>query len=170
LREMATRDGLTGVANRRAFDQALQREWRQAQRQQGALALLMIDVDFFKRYNDALGHPAGDACLQALARLLAQLARRSGDLAARYGGEEFALLLPGTDQVGAQQRAELLCQQLAQLALPHPDSDVGPQVTVSIGLAWLRVGEGMVPEQLVQAADQALYTAKQQGRARICGA
>lgn len=170
LRDMATRDGLTGVANRRAFDQALQREWRQAQRQRGTLALLMLDVDFFKRYNDALGHPAGDACLQALARLLGALARRPGDLAARYGGEEFVLLLPGTDRLGAWQRAELLCRQVEQLALPHPDSAVAPHVTLSIGLACLQVGEGMLPEQLLQAADQALYSAKQQGRARICGA
>lgn len=168
LREMATRDGLTGVANRRAFDLALQREWRVAQRQHSPLALLMMDVDFFKRYNDSLGHLAGDACLQAVAGVLHDLGRRPADLSARYGGEEFVLLLPGTDLDGARRQARQVLDHIEALALPHPDSAVSDRVTVSIGVACLRELDGKAPEQLIEAADRALYAAKQQGRARVC--
>jgi diguanylate cyclase (GGDEF)-like protein len=168
LARLARQDGLTLLANRRILDEALVLEWRRARREHMPLALLMIDVDHFKKYNDHFGHPAGDACLRTLAGLISEVANRSGDLAARYGGEEFALLLPGTDLHGARIIAELLRTALLHSRIPH-DATASGLVTVSIGAASLipSADEADAAESLVAAADQALYRAKASGRDRV---
>lgn len=167
LRSLATMDALTGVANRRSFDAALANEWRRCSRDRVPLGLLLVDVDHFKRFNDRLGHPAGDACLRAVAQALAAALQRPGDLAARYGGEEFALLLPGTSADGLRHVAERVLNGIAALGIPHPDSDCSACVSVSIGGECVLPGEaGRLPEQLIAAADRALYAAKAEGRAR----
>jgi diguanylate cyclase (GGDEF)-like protein len=168
LRAMASQDGLTGVGNRRAFDQALEHEWRLARRQGSTVSLLMVDVDYFKRFNDRYGHIAGDECLRAVAAAMRQLCRRPGDLVARYGGEEFAMLLPNTEATGAQRMAAQVLQKVAQLDIANPDSDVAPHVTVSIGWVSEKVGADTLPGALLHKADAALYQAKSQGRARAC--
>ena len=165
LEALAATDALTGLGNRRQFDALLQREWRRAARDGSALGLLMIDVDFFKRYNDQYGHPQGDACLKAVAEAIGAAFRRPGDLAARYGGEEFAVLLAGSDIGAAVLAAERLRGVLAGLGLPHGGNPRGI-VTVSIGVADAWPGQG-APEELLAAADLALYEAKRQGRNRV---
>ena len=162
LEEMAVKDGLTGLANRRRFDEALEVEFRRAQREARPLSLLMIDIDNFKALNDAHGHPAGDRVLRRLAGLLAGFAQRAGDVAARYGGEEFALLLPHTGATHAEATAE---QLRAAVAAPGTlTSDVIP-ITISIGLATTDNSRlAALPESLVQLADEALYAAKHAGK------
>ena len=166
LQKLAALDGLTGIANRRRFDEAIAVEWQRARRQQGHLALLLCDVDRFKNYNDSLGHPAGDLCLKKAAAVLTGQLKRPADLAARYGGEEFAILLPDTDLAGALKLAEDCRRHLEQLALPHPDG-VGSVVTMSVGVASAAPAEGGSIEALVAAADAALYDAKRGGRNRV---
>jgi len=166
LQKLAALDGLTGIANRRRFDEAIAVEWQRARRQQGHLALLLCDVDRFKNYNDSLGHPAGDLCLKKAAAALTGQLKRPADLAARYGGEEFAILLPDTDLAGALKLAEDCRRHLEQLALPHPDG-VGSVVTMSVGVASAAPAEGGSIEALVAAADAALYDAKRGGRNRV---
>lgn len=166
LASQARQDSLTRLANRRAFDEALDREWERARRQAQPLALLMMDVDHFKAYNDHLGHPAGDACLTRLASALLAVVRRAGDVAARYGGEEFVMLMPDTDEAGAQAMAQRLMDEIDALALPHPASGVAPHVTVSIGVAVARPRSGDERQTLVDQADAALYQAKHGGRHR----
>lgn len=166
LARLAAQDGLTGIANRRAFDHALENEWRRATRDVTPLGLVMVDVDHFKRFNDANGHPAGDDCLRRIARMLADTLSRPGDLAARYGGEEFALLLPATDPKGTLALAEKVRAAIERLAIPHGDSSAGPVVTVSAGAASLVPARGGNAEALVAAADRALYAAKNGGRNR----
>lgn len=173
LRRQATLDGLTGVANRLRFDEALALEWQRAHRNGLPLSLLMVDVDHFKRFNDHYGHPAGDACLQRLASALAQAAHRPADLVARYGGEEFVALLPETDHPGAIQVGQALCQAVAALALPHAASATAPVVTVSVGVASSSVADAVAElsaAELLAAADRALYAAKHGGRARVASA
>lgn len=168
LKSLAAHDALTGLANRREFDSRLGRELRRAARGGQPLALVLIDLDHFKRYNDHYGHPAGDSCLQALARCLRAVVQREGDLAARYGGEEFALLLPATDAAGATRVAERLLAEVEALALPHAASPAGI-VTLSLGLAAIRPAAD-TPEaaaRLLEAADAALYRAKRAGRSRL---
>lgn len=166
LQNLAARDGLTGIANRRAFDDRIQLEWLRAQREGLSLSLALIDVDFFKRYNDGYGHQQGDECLRQVASTIASSLFRPGDLAARYGGEEFAVIMPGTKDNGTHAVGERVCERIRELALRHEFSDVAPYVTVSVGAAT------MIPEQdqsfaaLVAAADQALYAAKHSGRNR----
>jgi diguanylate cyclase (GGDEF)-like protein len=138
LHRLITTDSLTGIANRRAFDDALAREWRRAARQRSELSLIIADVDHFKRYNDHFGHPAGDECLRQVARALAGSVARAGDVAARYGGEEFAILLPQTSGKDAAAVAEKICHRIRGLGLPHPKSDAGI-VTVSLGVASVQV-------------------------------
>lgn len=167
LEQLSITDGLTGLANRRHFDATFEQEWQRAIRQGSSLAVLMLDVDHFKAYNDHYGHPAGDACLRQLAALLRQLVRRSGELAARYGGEEFVVLLPGVSEAQAQQEAEQIRAGLELLSLPHQASAVSQVVTVSVGLALARPVRGENPYGLLQAADAALYQAKAQGRNRV---
>ncbi|MFC4157911.1 diguanylate cyclase [Chitinimonas lacunae] len=171
LRRMVFIDGLTGVANRRHFDERLDSEWRRCARSQSPLALIMADVDFFKRYNDCYGHQAGDECLQKVAAVLKDSLNRSADLVARYGGEEFACILPDTDQPGALALAWTMEKAVRALALPHQCSDVAKVVTISLGVS------AMVPQPssaeaalLIQQADAQLYRAKQSGRAQVCGA
>ncbi len=163
LERLSHIDALTGIANRRYFEKSLELEWRRARRNKSPFAMLMIDVDFFKNYNDHYGHPAGDKCLQAISQAMAFL-KRSGDLASRYGGEEFCVILPETDEVGAGHIADRIRDHVAEMAIPHARSSVSPVVTVSIGIAAGIPGPKDDASDLVAAADQALYQAKQAGR------
>jgi diguanylate cyclase (GGDEF)-like protein/PAS domain S-box-containing protein len=168
---MAATDELTGLANRRQFDNAAYREWWRCAREHLPLSVLLLDADCFKQFNDRYGHPAGDACLRAIAGQLDTVARRPGDLPARYGGEEFVLLMPGTDRFGALGVAERLCELVRALCIPHPDNDSGGIVTVSVGVATAIPGDGASgfdgAQSLVSAADAALYQAKRGGRNRV---
>ena len=159
-------DGLTGLSNRQVFDDTLQREWNRARRTGVALSLVMVDIDFFKRLNDALGHIAGDECLRLVAAELGRMARRDTDLVARYGGEEFAVILPGTDRAAAAALARSACLAVERLEIPHPDSPLSSAVTISMGIATEKKGPFPSVEALVAAADSALYAAKQQGKNR----
>ena len=160
---MAGLDHMTGLANRRTFDKELSREWRRAVRERTSLSLLMVDIDYFKLYNDHYGHVAGDECLRTIAALLAKTMVRSNDLAARYGGEEFAIILPGSNAEGALMIAERLRDTIARANLRHDHSSRGT-ITVSIGVASAVPLRTMDETQLVQAADKALYLAKRNGR------
>lgn len=166
LAHLSETDALTGIANRRRFDRALHEEWQRSRRHEQPLSLLIIDVDHFKRYNDALGHPQGDHCLRQIAEVLKASARRAGDLAARYGGEEFALLLPHTGGDEARAIAQSCIEALDTVELPHPDSPLAAHVTLSIGVASAAAGNEQVPHSLVDAADAAVYAAKRAGRHR----
>ena len=168
LNRLATLDALTQVANRRSFDAFLTNEWNRQLRERAPLALIMIDIDFFKQYNDRNGHQGGDDCLVNVARTLAQTLRRAGDFIARYGGEEFAAILPHTDLDGACAVAESLRLAVEEAKLPHPSSQVGPYVTLSMGVASWVPQPGQLSSALLVAADEALYSAKRNGRARIC--
>jgi len=167
LETLASADGLTGVANRRAFDRGLEREWRRAVRARAPLSLLLIDVDFFKAYNDRYGHAAGDDCLRGIASTLSVGARRAGDLVARYGGEEFAVVLSDCTDESARQLAERLRQRIEGLVLPHGASEVAPHVTISVGGATVMPRSGATAGDLVRRADEALYRAKDLGRNRV---
>lgn len=168
LELLAMKDALTGLANRRCFDETLAVEARRAQRDGTSLALLMIDIDHFKLFNDALGHVAGDACLQAVSNVLESCVRRPSDLVARYGGEEMAVIMPATDSAGATVVAQLMLERLQQAHIAHPGSPFG-RVTVSIGIAvGTGVGLDSLPD-LIEAADQALYRAKAVGRNGMAG-
>ena len=182
LEQLNAADALTGIANRRAFDQALDQEWRRSLRTGMELSLLLIDVDCFKLYNDTYGHVAGDHCLQRVAQVLAGNARRAGEVAARYGGEEFAVLLPLSDAGEAFRLAERICSEVRALEVPHEASLAADRVTVSIGVASAasvvgpEPGEagrearngGVTQKALVELADKALYAAKAAGRDRAC--
>ena len=170
LEQIAALDGLTGIPNRRRFDEALTQEWSRCQRLGVPLSLIIADVDQFKPYNDRLGHAAGDRVLQEIAVALRQGARRPGDLAARYGGEEFVLLLPATDASQAQQLAGELLQRLNARGLAHPASSAGPCVTLSLGGATAIPGSNEVDPEFFRRADAALYQAKAQGGDRWCWA
>src|SRR5216683_2943846 len=168
LAALATMDGLTGIANRRHFDERLENEWARAGREATTLSLLLIDVDHFKKFNDEYGHLAGDACLQAVAKILAEQARRPADVVARFGGEEFVLLLPNTDATGCQQIGEAIRQSLAQLGIVHALNFPSKQLTVSIGGTTTSCGGAQAScLSLVEAADCALYSAKKDGRDRL---
>lgn len=169
LEKQAMQDGLTGLANRRRLDVTLANEFSRATRSGALLAFVMLDVDLFKQYNDRYGHSAGDDCLRQLSgTILGLTPQRPGDLAARYGGEEIALVLPGADAAGALAVAERIRLAVLALALPHAGSRFGV-VTVSAGVAALVPQRGALPEQLVEAADRALYQAKEGGRNRVAG-
>ncbi len=186
LRALSMIDGLTGIANRRAFDMAIADEWRRSCRSSHPLALLMVDVDFFKNYNDTHGHPAGDDCLRAVAATIAASVKRPGELAARYGGEEFAVLLPHCTPEQALGLAEIIRSSVLAMRIAHVSSDKTDSVSVSIGVGHVSLfnphedeldespndAEGTVPlprafNRLIQAADKALYQAKQNGRNRV---
>jgi len=182
LRELSTIDPLTGIANRRAFDEALDVEWRRTMRHGHALSLLLLDIDFFKRFNDTYGHVAGDRCLRAVAQAVAGRARRAGELAARYGGEEFAVLLPSVGLADAAKLAELICQSVRELNIARANSDAATHITISIGAACLAQVQQHAPALsrednaapltpattlLIEAADHALYRAKAAGRNRV---
>ncbi|RCU45439.1 GGDEF domain-containing protein [Corallincola holothuriorum] len=163
---MSLQDALTGISNRRALDQHLDEHWRLAARHKDHIGLIMIDVDKFKDYNDELGHLAGDECLQIVAQAIASFSRRPADMAARYGGEEFVLLLPDTEQSGAELLAEEVRAHIEQLALSHP-TVAGGVVTVSCGVAVTEVSSDISYDVLIKAADNALYSAKNKGRNRV---
>jgi two-component system chemotaxis family response regulator WspR len=167
LQRLTSVDGLTGLNNRRHFDLALQAEWQRAQRENQVLSLLMLDIDYFKQYNDTYGHLGGDDCLRSVSAFLRGVAQRPGDVVCRYGGEEFAILLPDTTTQGAQFLAFKIAAEFAGLNLPHASSELGGRVTLSIGCATCRVSPECCPEQLVSAADKALYQAKDSGRDRV---
>ena len=166
LLEQSLTDPLTGLANRRDFDAYMDNEWARMERNRLPLSVVMCDVDYFKKYNDAYGHQKGDHCLQALARVLEEVAQRPADLPARYGGEEFVLVLPETDAAGALHVARSVCDQVQALGIEHIVSDVSPHVTMSVGVATVIPTAEHTVDFLVQIADEALYKAKQQGRNR----
>jgi diguanylate cyclase (GGDEF)-like protein len=169
LEALSQQDGLTGIANRRAFDHRLGMHFAQALRKREPLALALCDVDHFKRFNDRYGHVAGDECLRQIAAVLGRHARRPTDLAARYGGEEFALLLPDTPLEGARSVLDAVREEVGALSIEHAGSDCGKVVTLSIGLAGCRPGQDKEAIDLVARADEALYRAKSLGRNRIVG-
>ncbi|MES3040586.1 MAG: diguanylate cyclase [Pseudomonadota bacterium] len=165
--QLAREDGLTGLANRRHFNDSFMVEWERARREQQSLALVFVDVDHFKAYNDNHGHVEGDRALVAIAAAIRPLARRAGDLAARYGGEEFVLLLPNTPAEGAREVADELLAAIDGRRIPHKASSVGPYVSVSIGVASLVPDVHLAPSQLIDRADAALYAAKEGGRHQV---
>jgi diguanylate cyclase (GGDEF)-like protein len=169
LQMLADTDKLTRLANRRRFDEVLEQEFKRAQRNQAPVSLIMIDLDYFKQFNDTYGHPAGDACLRSTAEVLATLIVRAGDLAARYGGEEFVVLLPNTHRTGALAVAEKIRQAVAALQLPHRQSPAGV-VTASLGVATLAdEGDYTTAGDLIERADRHLYAAKRSGRNTVHG-
>lgn len=161
---LSRQDALTALANRRHFDETLEQEWRRAGRHKSSLAILMIDVDNFKHYNDKLGHPEGDRCLRRVANLLAGHARRPGELVARYGGEEFVMIFPDTDHQQAVNLAEHVLDSVRRALIPQPDGLERWYVTISIGVSSTVPSERMTPSRLLVAADQALYEVKRNGR------
>lgn len=167
LKSLAASDGLTGLANRRSFDQTLAQEWARAQRSKRPLSLLFADVDHFKLFNDCHGHQAGDECLRAVASVLGDNALRPADVPARYGGEEFAIIMPETDLKGASKVAERLKDVLSRHRIPHGAVGAGPFVTMSIGIASQVPSEDFPCDLLLTQVDQALYAAKHSGRDRI---
>jgi len=168
LEELAIRDGLTHVYNRRHFGEQLEKEWKRACREEESLSLLMIDIDVFKQYNDNYGHKAGDDCIQSLADTIQESFQRPADLVARYGGEEFAVLVAEAEEGKVAGRAEALCEKIRQLDIRHSYSPVADCVTVSIGVASTRRPHPLKsPYTLVQTADMALYKAKRGGRNRV---
>jgi diguanylate cyclase (GGDEF)-like protein len=166
MRELTLTDALTGVANRRHFNDTLELEWRRCARSGMPLAAIMIDIDHFKRYNDAYGHQAGDLCLQQVAAAMKRCAARPQDLLARYGGEEFILLLPQEGLAGATAGARRILDEVDALALPHAASPTSSVVSVSMGVAAIAPGETADPDLLIRSADEQLYRAKQHGRNR----
>lgn len=166
LRRIATIDGLTGVANRRRFDEYLKREWRRMIREQQIISLILCDIDYFKFYNDHYGHQQGDRCLQQVAQALKQTVKRPADLVARYGGEEFAVILPRTSAKGAICVAESAKNAVQQLEIKHTGSQVSQVVSLSLGVASINPSLQLSEDTLVKAADLALYEAKKRGRNR----
>jgi diguanylate cyclase (GGDEF)-like protein len=166
LHSLSYLDGLTGIANRRHFEETIDQEWRRATRTRSALSLIMLDIDRFKVLNDAFGHQCGDECLKRVASALSDALKRAGDTVTRYGGEEFAVILPGTELDGATAFAEELRSRIEALAIEHahPESKV---VTVSLGVATACPREGRSYSVLVADADRALYTSKEEGRNRV---
>ena len=169
LRRLAVVDGLTGVANRRYFDEVIAEEWSRARRNESSIALIMADVDHFKAYNDTYGHQQGDECLKLVAGTMQSALSRAGDMLARYGGEEFAVILPSTDVAGAFEVAERILNAVSDMRLEHSGSSVADHVTISMGVSALRPDEQSSVQELIETADKNLYTAKAQGRNRVFG-
>ncbi|RIX42472.1 MAG: diguanylate cyclase [Rhodocyclales bacterium GT-UBC] len=167
LKRLSAIDGLTGISNRRLFDDFIAREWRRARRAECSVALMMCDVDHFKRFNDTYGHQAGDDCLRQVASAIQSVMDRASDIVARYGGEEFVVVLPETSIGGALFVAEKIRHAVHALNIPHAESPQG-RVTLSIGIANHVPVENENPEILISAADRALYQAKHDGRDRVC--
>ncbi len=170
LQELASRDGLTGLANRRYLDEFFEIEWRRALRDKHWISVLMIDIDFFKSYNDNYGHQAGDECLKKVALVMKQALKRPSDLLGRYGGEEFVVILPETSPEGALQVAERMVECVCELQLEHVYSDAAKCITVSTGVATTVPSRDSEPDQLIALADRALYDAKEGGRNQVVSA
>ncbi|MFN2353486.1 MAG: diguanylate cyclase [Desulfopila sp.] len=169
LSRMSYADGLTGIANRRKFNETIETEWKKAARNKTLLALVILDLDFFKPYNDNYGHSAGDDCLVQIAGALSEAVKRPGDLAARIGGEEFAVLLPETDSSGAVNVARRIQDNIEALGIVHEFSLVSTVVTASMGVAAMVPDTELSYNELVETADQQLYAAKEEGRNRVKG-
>ena len=167
LRDMVARDGLTGIQNRRMFDQHIHRTWQLAMSERQRVAVFLVDIDCFKDYNDRYGHQAGDECLRAVAVCLNQCARRPLDVVARYGGEEFAVVLYQASRDYVAEVLTRIQRSVAELNIPHEASRVATRLTVSIGAAYVLPGPNRSAEGLIQLADEALYAAKEQGRNRV---
>lgn len=168
LEKLASLDGLTEIPNRRAFDTAMERQFNQAKRTGIPLSLLILDIDWFKQFNDHYGHPSGDECLKRVASTLMRQTHRPEDLVARLGGEEFAILLPNTDSTGATLRAEQYREAVENLKIIHAADTPSPYVTLSVGVGTVVAQTSDNPGLLLHAADNALYQAKNQGRNRVC--
>ena len=166
LREIAALDGLTQIANRRAFDEFFTREWQRGQRDKQPLSLIICDLDYFKLYNDSFGHQSGDACLKKVARSIVNTVMRPADLVARYGGEEFAIILPQTPAQNALRVAQIIRDRVKKLAIPHRESPVSDYVSLSLGVSCAIPQPKYTKKQLLVTADKALYQAKKQGRDR----
>jgi diguanylate cyclase (GGDEF)-like protein/PAS domain S-box-containing protein len=164
LERLAALDGLTQLANRRMFDAYLVREWSIQARQKSPLSIIMCDIDYFKRYNDAYGHQAGDECLKQVADKLKDSVTRPTDLVARYGGEEFVLVLPDTNPRGAEHVAQRIIKHIKKLKIPHSQSDIDPYVTLSMGISYVLPHHHQSLEVLIKTADDALYEVKATGR------
>jgi len=167
LEVLSFSDGLTGIHNRRAFDEILKKEWNRARRNKNELSLIMVDIDYFKLYNDNYGHSAGDKCLKLVAKALSAAFKRETDIVARYGGEEFAILLPETNAKGAQTLAEECRKSIFRLQLPHELSQADSIVTISLGVSSTVPDAGSQALSLIESADKALYQAKRNGRNRV---
>ncbi|SCM79069.1 Response regulator, contains GGDEF domain [uncultured Sporomusa sp.] len=167
LSRLSSLDGLTGIANRRHFEQIYDMEWRRAARTGSELSVLFLDLDFFKYYNDTYGHQEGDDCLKQVAAAAGRVLKRPGDLLARYGGEEFVVILPETSIAGAVEVAEAIRQAIERCNIPHSASPVAAHVTVSVGVAGGRVTQEDKPSDFIARADKALYEAKHSGRNRV---
>ncbi len=167
LSNIAYIDKLTKIANRRQFDYSLAQEWHRHLREKKPLAMILIDIDYFKRYNDHYGHQAGDKCLTKVAQAIAEVPHRATDLVARYGGEEFALILPDTDEDGAVRIAESIKQVVAEKEIPHAKSEVNDHVTLSMGVSSFIPDETIDMQSVISRADEALYMAKEKGRNQV---
>jgi len=167
LERLASLDGLTEIPNRRFFDITLDKELRRANRNKTSISLLMMDLDFFKQYNDHYGHAAGDTCLQKVAKTINQAQRRASDFAARYGGEEFVMILPETQAKGAWHIAKIIRLAVSELKIPHAASNVAEHVTLSLGVTSVLPDQKVAPMDLIKAADASLYQAKHQGRNQV---
>ncbi|OOG46893.1 sensor domain-containing diguanylate cyclase [Rhodanobacter sp. C01] len=170
LEELSYKDGLTGVANRRRFDAIMEIEWSNARRNKQPLSLVMLDIDYFKQYNDHYGHLEGDQCLKLVAQALGKAATRARDFLARFGGEEFVLVLPETDESAATKIAERCRELIAKERIPHARSGIIPLLTVSVGVGTMIPGHGDEPLSFIEAVDKRLYQAKQRGRNGIVAA
>ena len=168
LSNLAIHDGLTGIYNRRYFDETLAREWKRTMREKAPLSLIMLDIDYFKKYNDTYGHQAGDECLRQVATTISGALRRPADMAARYGGEEFVVVLPSLKLEDSAKFGETIRAKIEALKMEHKQSDANPFITVSLGIASVVPSSISSYEELVGAADKALYSAKNKGRNRVC--
>jgi diguanylate cyclase (GGDEF)-like protein len=164
LAHIAHEDALTGIANRRNFDETAAKEWDRGVRDKQPLTLLLLDVDFFKRFNDFYGHTAGDVCLRNIAQAIQSCILRTSDIVARYGGEEFVILLPNTETIGGIRIAQRMIEAVDALAIAHARSDAAPHVTISIGISTVIATPQLSLKYVLDAADKALYQAKKQGR------
>ncbi len=167
LERLASVDGLTQIANRRQFDECLEKEWKRMKRKKKKLSLILTDIDFFKLYNDNYGHQKGDECLKNVAKAIHSIERRPADLTARYGGEEFVMVLPDTDSAGAAHVAERIRKKVQSLQISHAHSKAEPVITLSLGVSTLVPDNDHEPKTLITAADEALYEAKESGRNRV---
>lgn len=167
LERLSSLDGLTGIANRRVFDEFIKKEWLRAARDHRSISLIMIDIDHFKKFNDGYGHQGGDDCLRKVANALVATVKRPSDLVARYGGEEFGVVMPDTDREGAANIAEALREAIDSMNIPHEFSTTSDHVTISLGVATMPPSGVTAPEELISRADEALYLAKESGRNRF---